>query len=92
MKSVAKQNNQLPTYEQIADRAYQLFLQRGGNSGHEIDDWLQAEYELMQLPVSKIAGLNAAKNKKTGIRTSALVTMVQLALLMGAEALPYLKR
>jgi hypothetical protein len=35
-----------PTQEAIAERAYQLFLQRGSVSGHEVDDWLQAEAEL----------------------------------------------
>ena len=44
-----------PTEEQVRQRAYEIFLQRGSQPGHEIDDWLQAEYELMQLPVRKIA-------------------------------------
>ena len=35
-----------PTYEQIARRAYELFLARGGSHGHHEDDWLQAEREL----------------------------------------------
>jgi len=30
----------------IARRAYELFLQRGSEPGHEVDDWLQAEAEL----------------------------------------------
>jgi hypothetical protein len=32
--------------EAIARRAYELFQQRGGEPGHEIEDWLQAEAEL----------------------------------------------
>jgi hypothetical protein len=35
-----------PTHEQIARRAYELFLSRGGQHGHHEDDWLQAEREL----------------------------------------------
>jgi hypothetical protein len=35
-----------PTHEQIARRAYALFLARGGGHGHHEDDWLQAEREL----------------------------------------------
>ena len=35
-----------PAEEQIRLRAYQLYLQRGGQSGSEIQDWLQAEAEL----------------------------------------------
>ncbi|MDR4470867.1 MAG: DUF2934 domain-containing protein [Nitrospira sp.] len=32
----------------IARRAYELYLERGGVSGNEIDDWLQAEHEIQQ--------------------------------------------
>jgi hypothetical protein len=35
-----------PTREQIAMRAYQLFLARGSEPGHESEDWLAAEAEL----------------------------------------------
>ena len=31
--------------EQIRRRAYELYLRRGGHSGLELDDWLQAEEE-----------------------------------------------
>ena len=31
---------------EIASRAYELFIQRGGEPGHDLDDWLQAESEL----------------------------------------------
>ena len=32
-----------PTYEQIAEAAYHRYLQRGGQHGHDFDDWLDAE-------------------------------------------------
>jgi hypothetical protein len=32
----------------IALRAYELYLQRGGMNGHEVEDWLQAEREITQ--------------------------------------------
>jgi len=35
-----------PSQEEIAQRAYELYLQRGSVPGHETDDWLQAEAEL----------------------------------------------
>jgi hypothetical protein len=35
-----------PTQEQIARRAYELFAARGGEHGHDVEDWLQAEREL----------------------------------------------
>ena len=35
-----------PTYEQIAEAAYHRYLQRGGQHGHDFDDWLHAERSL----------------------------------------------
>jgi len=32
----------------IARRAYDLYLARGGEPGHALDDWLDAERELQQ--------------------------------------------
>ena len=39
-----------PTNEEIAQRAHELFLRRGATDGHEQEDWLQAERELMEEP------------------------------------------
>ena len=35
-----------PTTEDVAARAHELFLARGGEHGHDIEDWLAAEAEL----------------------------------------------
>jgi hypothetical protein len=32
--------------EEIRRRAYEIYLQRGKQPGHELDDWLQAEREI----------------------------------------------
>jgi hypothetical protein len=37
-----------PTQEQIARRAYKLWLERGAEPGHEREDWLRAEKELSE--------------------------------------------
>ena len=37
-----------PTAEEIAQRAFEIFLARGGEPGHDLDDWLQAEAELLR--------------------------------------------
>jgi DUF2934 family protein len=37
-----------PTNEQIALRAYHIYLERGGTDGDPLDDWLQAERELTE--------------------------------------------
>ena|SRR5579872_205527 len=35
------------TKKRIAARAHELYLQRGGADGHDLDDWLAAEKELL---------------------------------------------
>ena len=35
-----------PTIEAIAARSYELYLARGGQDGHDVEDWLAAEAEL----------------------------------------------
>jgi|SRR5581483_2534959 len=35
-----------PSEDEIRNRAYQLYLERGGGHGMHFDDWLQAEKEL----------------------------------------------
>ena len=40
--------------EQIRARAYRIYQSRGCWPGHQLDDWLQAEYELLALPTSKL--------------------------------------
>jgi HSP20 family protein len=38
--------------EETAERAFDYFLRRGGNWGHEFDDWFRAETEILRpLPV-----------------------------------------
>ena len=32
--------------EKIRYRAYEIYLERGGEPGHDLEDWLQAEHEL----------------------------------------------
>ncbi len=37
----------IPIEQQIQQRAYELYEQRGRTDGHDLDDWLQAEAEIM---------------------------------------------
>ena len=39
------ERNELSTQE-ISDRAYELYLQRGSEPGKDVEDWVQAEREL----------------------------------------------
>ena len=38
----------LPLEERIRQRAYELYIERGNESGSEFDDWLQAEEEIQR--------------------------------------------
>lgn len=32
-----------PAFDEVAREAYRLYLDRGGEDGHDVDDWLAAE-------------------------------------------------
>jgi len=50
-----------PTREEIEVRAYEIYLNRGAEEGHDLDDWLQAEEELLlAAPASTAPRANAA--------------------------------
>jgi len=44
-KSRAAKNQ--PTREQIALRAYRIYTERGGMPGNELEDWVEAERQLL---------------------------------------------
>jgi hypothetical protein len=39
-----------PTHEEIAERAQELYVRRGGLPGSDREDWLEAERELVEAP------------------------------------------
>jgi hypothetical protein len=41
-----------PSLETIRERAYELYMERGGAPGSELDDWLRMELELTLMPES----------------------------------------
>jgi hypothetical protein len=47
------------TREEIELRAHQIYVERGGAHGQDVDDWLQAERELIE------------KYEKTGLKAKA---------------------
>ncbi len=40
---------------QIRERAYELYEARGREDGHDLEDWLSAEEEIMEKKVRRIA-------------------------------------
>jgi hypothetical protein len=46
--------------ERIRKRAFELFQLRGCQDGHDLDDWTQAEAEILRRP-QKLANLRVVK-------------------------------
>jgi hypothetical protein len=47
----------IPIEQHIQQRAHELYEQRGGTEGHGLDDWLQAEREIMGTQANAAAAL-----------------------------------
>jgi hypothetical protein len=50
-----------PSREEITRRAYGLYLERGGEHGSDVDDWVKAEKELCDEPVAGLAKTRTAQ-------------------------------
>jgi HSP20 family molecular chaperone IbpA len=67
----------LCAYDQVARRAYDKFMDRGARTGSELEDWLDAEQEilgLMDVDVAEAAGFVTALASLPGYR-SAQITL-----------------
>ena len=49
-----------PSEEEIACRAHELFVQRGGEHGQDVEDWVSAEKELSDKSIAAIVKTKAA--------------------------------
>jgi hypothetical protein len=47
-RTIGPIQHEIPLEERIRQRAYELYVQRGNQSGSDLDDWLQAEEELLR--------------------------------------------
>lgn len=50
---MADSNKREAQTEQIQLRAYEIYLDRGGADGHDLEDWILAERELTTRPETK---------------------------------------
>jgi len=50
-----------PSGEEIARRAHELYVQRGGEHGKDVEDWVRAEKELSDKPFVGPAKTRAAQ-------------------------------
>jgi hypothetical protein len=48
-----------PTHEEIGLRAHQIYMERGGAHGQDVEDWLKAERQLLD------------ERAKTGLKANA---------------------
>ncbi|MEI8063139.1 MAG: DUF2934 domain-containing protein [Verrucomicrobiota bacterium] len=76
------------TEDQIRNRAYQIYLEHGQQPQHDLDNWIQAEYELLRLPIQQITKLETQRHK---LSRRSLVSLIQTAVLLGAGSLIQLK-
>lgn len=59
-----------PTAEEIALRAYQIYLERGAAPGNEFEDWIHAERELLG-ENGKPAVENGKARRKVTVKSAA---------------------
>jgi hypothetical protein len=52
--------------EAVSRRAYSLFQERGGEHGHDVEDWLLAETELLNTNSTEIASPFAKPQRRVG--------------------------
>ncbi len=79
-----------PAEEQIRIRAREIFLMHGSQPEHDMDNWLQAEYELIQLPIRKILQLDPPKAKRG--KVAEILSLVSFVHLITNALAPHLKR
>jgi hypothetical protein len=56
--------------QQIEQRAYELYLERGGEHGHDRADWLAAENELTELPEQSNSGTTKALSAPDAVQVT----------------------
>lgn len=77
MSSIDKGGKTPVSHEQIEQRAYEIYLQRGGADGTDVKDWLVAERELLgeqdrrEIPESSSVPLSARRATERATTTDA---------------------
>jgi hypothetical protein len=51
-----------PTHQQISQRAYEIFVERGRPQGHDLDHWLEAEAQLRASTETNGAAIRATQS------------------------------
>jgi Protein of unknown function (DUF2934) len=61
----------VPSQAEIEFLAYQIFLERGGEPGHDLSDWLQAEEQLKTRSEAEAPSTQRTDTAPSPIRKSA---------------------
>jgi hypothetical protein len=57
----------VPTIQQIEQRAYEIYLERGGEDGRSMEDWIAAEKELAESSSEKpVTGISRSRAAASG--------------------------
>jgi hypothetical protein len=67
----SSESDLVPTSAQIAERAYHLYLARGAEPGHELEDWFEAERQLTNGPAAGNGQPAAPRPRQRGTRAKA---------------------
>jgi hypothetical protein len=61
----------VPSQSEIEFLAYQIFMERGGEPGHDLSDWLQAEEQLKTRSEAEAPSTQRTDTAPSPIRKSA---------------------
>ena len=77
-RSTHKPNHEKPSHEEIARRAYEIFVERGRPDGRDLDHWLEAETQLTTITQQRtVAG--GSRSTRSGIRLQPQKTFLDYA-------------
>jgi hypothetical protein len=67
-----------PSREEVEIRAYEIYVERGGQDGHDVEDWIAAEEELNTRLASKAEKTSSTQTAapQTGLHRSAAASGV----------------
>jgi hypothetical protein len=73
MEEMQMGESALPTSEQIEQRAYELYLERGGGEGNDLADWFAGEKELTE-PLEQLLSVTPKARAAAAGASPALTT------------------
>jgi hypothetical protein len=69
-REFSKSTTHKPSQEEIARRAYEIFVERGRPEGRDLDHWLEAESQLTTITQQRTPA-GGSRSSRSGIRLQA---------------------